>query len=40
MHRQRKLNNIFIDAMVDGCTGAALFGRLRWLGAPRTFIDT
>jgi hypothetical protein len=37
---QRKLNNILLNAVVDGCTGAALFGRLRWLGAPKQFIDT
>jgi hypothetical protein len=39
MQDHGKLNNIFFNALVDGCTGAALFSRLRWLGAP-TMIDT
>ena len=40
MPSQRKLNAIFLNAVVDGCTGAALFGRLRWFGAPEDIIDT
>jgi hypothetical protein len=39
MSSQRKLNNIFLNALVDGATGAAFFGKLRWFGAPKTLID-
>lgn len=37
MNRQR--NNLF-DAFLDGFTGAGLFARLRWPGAPTEVIDT
>lgn len=39
MLSQRKLN-IFLEAFLDGCTGAALFGRLRIPGSPQELIDS
>jgi hypothetical protein len=32
--------SIFLDAFLDGATGAGLFGRLRWPGAPTELIDS
>jgi hypothetical protein len=40
MKSQGNLDNIFLNAIIDGCTGAALFGRLRWLGAPKEIVDS
>lgn len=39
MTDQKRLNNILLNAIVDGCTGAAFFGKLRWLGASTSLID-
>ncbi len=39
MENQARLKHIFLNALVDGCTGAALFRRLRWAGAPKELID-
>jgi hypothetical protein len=35
-----RLGNIVLDAFLDGFTGAGLFGRLRWPGAPTEVIDS
>ena len=40
MKSQGNLDNIFLNAIIDGCTGASFFGRLRWLGAPKEVIDS
>jgi hypothetical protein len=35
MASQRKLNHLFLNAMIDTCTFSALFGRLRSPGDPK-----
>lgn len=35
MASQRKLNHLFLNAMIDTCTFAAVFGRLRSPGDPK-----
>jgi len=39
MTDQKRLNNILLNAIVDACTGAAFFGRLRWFGMTDSIID-
>jgi hypothetical protein len=40
MSNQRRLNIIFLRAMIDGCTGAGFFGRVSWPDASRAPIAT
>jgi hypothetical protein len=40
MSNQRRLNTIFLRAMIDGCTGAGFFGRVSWPDASREPIAT
>jgi hypothetical protein len=40
MSNQRRLNIIFLRAMIDGCTGAGFFGRVSWPDASREPIAT
>jgi hypothetical protein len=39
MTERTNLQNILINAVVDGATGAAFFGKLRWLGASESLVD-
>jgi len=35
-----QLRNIVVDAVLDGFTGAGLFGKLRRPGAPTEYVDS